>query len=86
MESADDRLVHVRLDEREQGVVAHATINNAGHLNAMNSALMQAFVDAMARLATDERLRAVVLTGAGRKAFIVGADINEMAASTSSST
>ena len=80
MESADDRLVHVRLDEREQGVVAHATINNAGHLNAMNSALMQAFVDAMARLATDERLRAVVLTGAGRKAFIVGADINEMAA------
>ena len=80
MESADDRLVHVRLDEREQGVVAHATINNAGHLNAMNSALMQAFVDAMARLAADERLRVVVLTGAGRKAFIVGADINEMAA------
>jgi len=80
LESADDRLVHVRLDEREQGVVAHATINNAGHLNAMNSALMQAFVDAMAQLATDERLRAVVLTGAGRKAFIVGADINEMAA------
>lgn len=80
LESADDRLVHVRLDEREQGVVAHATINNAGHLNAMNSALMQAFVDAMARLATDERLRVVVLTGAGRKAFIVGADINEMAA------
>jgi len=79
LESADDRLVHVRLDEREQGVVAHATINNAGHLNAMNSALMQAFVDAMAHLATDERLRAVVLTGAGRKAFIVGADINEMA-------
>jgi len=80
LESADDRLVHVRLDEREQGVVAHATINNAGHLNAMNSALMQAFVGAMAQLAADERLRAVVLTGAGRKAFIVGADINEMAA------
>ncbi len=29
MESADDRLVDVRLDEREQGVVAYATINNA---------------------------------------------------------
>jgi len=80
LESADDRLIHLRLDEREQGVVAHATINNAGHLNAMNSALMQAFVDAMGQLATEERLRAVVLTGAGRKAFIVGADINEMAA------
>ncbi len=80
MESADDRLVHLRLEEREEGVVAHATINNAGHLNAMNSALMQAFVDVMAQLATEERLRAVVLTGAGRKAFIVGADMNEMAA------
>jgi enoyl-CoA hydratase len=79
LESADDRLVDVRLDEREQGVVAYATINNAGHLNAMNSALMQAFVDAMAQLATDERLRAVVLTGAGDRAFTAGADINEMA-------
>ncbi len=79
MESADDRLVDVRLDEREQGVVAYATINNAGHLNAMNSALMQAFVDAMAQLATDERLRAVVLTGAGDRDFTAGADINEMA-------
>ena len=79
MESADDQLVPVRLDEREQGVVAHATINNAGHLNAMNSALMQAFVDAMAQLATDERLRAVVLTGAGDRAFTAGADITEMA-------
>jgi enoyl-CoA hydratase/carnithine racemase len=80
LESSGDRLVHVRLDQRKQGIIAHATINNARHLNAMNSALMEAFVDVMAQLATDERLRAVVLTGAGRKAFIVGADINEMAA------
>jgi enoyl-CoA hydratase/carnithine racemase len=80
LESSGDRLVHVRLDQRKQGIIAHATINNARHLNAMNSALMEAFVDAMAQLATDERLRAVVLTGAGRKAFIAGADINEMAA------
>ena len=80
MESADDPLVHVRLEERKQGIVAHVTINNAQHLNAMNSALMEAFVDALAQLAIDQRLRAVVLTGAGRKAFIVGADINEMAA------
>ena len=80
MESSDDQLVHIRLDQRKPGIVAHATINNARHLNAMNSALMETFIGAMAQLATDERLRAMVLTGAGPKAFIVGADINEMAA------
>ena len=45
----------------------------------MNSALMDEFVATMTELAADERLRAVVLNGAGPKAFIVGADINEMA-------
>ncbi|HMK71253.1 MAG TPA: enoyl-CoA hydratase [Xanthobacteraceae bacterium] len=79
MRSADGRPVHVRLDERKDGVVAYATINNAGRLNAMNSAVMAALVDAMAQLATDERLRAVVLTGAGDRAFTAGADITEMA-------
>jgi enoyl-CoA hydratase len=77
--SSDDRQIHVRLDERPRGTVAHVTLGNARNLSAMNSALMGEFVDTMARLATDERLRAVVLTGAGPKAFIVGADIGEMA-------
>lgn len=79
MQSSDQSWILVRLDERKQGVVAYVTIDNARHLNAMNSALMSEFVDTMARLATDERLRAVVLSGAGPKAFIVGADLNEMA-------
>lgn len=70
----------MRLEERRQGVVAHLTFNNPRRLNAMNSALMDAFIETMVRLGDDERLRAVVLTGAGPKAFIVGADINEMAA------
>ncbi len=79
LESSDAQQVNVRRDERKRGVVAYVTIDNAGKLNAMNSALMGEFVERMAQLATDARLRAVVLTGAGRKAFIVGADINEMA-------
>ena len=45
----------------------------------MNSALMDDFVATMTELADEEDLRAVVLAGAGPKAFIVGADINEMA-------
>jgi enoyl-CoA hydratase/carnithine racemase len=74
--------IDVRMEERPHGVVARLTINNARHLNALNSALMAEFVDVLARLAADQKLRAVVLTGAGDKSFIVGADIGEMAAIT----
>ena len=80
LRSSERRQIQIRRDERAPGIVAFVTINNARHLNAMNSALMGEFVDAMAQLAADTRLRAVVLTGDGPKAFIVGADINEMAA------
>lgn len=76
---SDEQKVRVRRDERPQGVVAHVTIDHARKLNAMNGALMRELAAAMTQLANEERLRAVVLTGAGT-AFIVGADINEMAA------
>ena len=79
MSGAYQPKVHLRLDERPQGVVATVTIDNARALNAMSGALMDQLVEAMARLAGDEHLRAVVLAGAGPKSFIVGADINEMA-------
>jgi enoyl-CoA hydratase len=79
LESSDDRKVHLRLDERQEGLVAYLTIDNARRLNAMNGALMDEFAGALAALGGDKRLRAVVLAGAGPKAFIVGADIHEMA-------
>jgi enoyl-CoA hydratase len=79
LETSDDRQVHVRLDERMQGVVATVTIDNARRLNVMNGALMSALADTMTKLAGNEALRAVVLNGAGPKAFTAGADINEMA-------
>lgn len=71
--------VDVHLDEREAGVIATLTLDNPRRLNAMSSALMDALIDAFRRLSENERLRAVVLTGAGDKAFTAGADINEMA-------
>jgi enoyl-CoA hydratase len=77
--TTDHRHVLVDRDDRSHGVVARVTINNARRLNAMNSALMDAFVAIMAELAADERVRVVVLTGTGSKSFIVGADIDEMA-------
>jgi enoyl-CoA hydratase/carnithine racemase len=78
LDSAGERVL-LRRDERPQGIVAYVTINNPHKLNAMNSVLMGALTDTMVELSADERLRAVVLTGAGPKSFIVGADINEMA-------
>ena len=68
--------VSVRHDARH---VAWLTIENAAKLNTLNRATMTALVDAAQRLAQDEALRAVVLRGAGDRAFIGGADIAEMA-------
>src|SRR5260221_12027056 len=48
----------------------------------MHSALMDEFVDTLSPLAAKAELRAFVLTGAGNKAFIGGADIREMSALT----
>lgn len=79
MTSAPGRIA-VGLDERRGGVVAHVTIDNGRKLNTLNSALMDRFVDEIEALGKREHLRAVVLTGAGHKAFIGGADIGEMAA------
>jgi len=72
--------VETRLDQRSGGLVAFVTVDNASRLNAMNSALMDEFVEKVSALATGAELRALVLTGAGDKAFIGGADIREMSA------
>jgi enoyl-CoA hydratase/carnithine racemase len=82
MSSDDTSQVEMRLDERRGGRVAVVTINNASRLNAMHSALMDEFIEKLSPLAADALLRALVLTGAGNKAFIGGADIREMSALT----
>ena len=71
----------VRREERaEGGWVAHLTIDNAARLNSLNRALMGEIVTAMADLARDPDLRLAVLSGAGGRAFVGGADIDEIAA------
>ena len=72
--------VHVDIEPRETGVVARVTIDNATRLNIIGSALMTEFVAKVTALGAREDLRAVVLTGAGERAFVGGADIHEMAA------
>jgi enoyl-CoA hydratase len=68
----------VRIQQDERGV-ATVTIDNPAKLNTLNSAIMTELIAAVERLGSDEKLRAVVLRGAGEKAFIGGADIDEMA-------
>ena len=81
MDSGDGRLVRLDFEQRgDEGRVARVTIANERRLNTMNAALMDAFVAVFDQLASDEALRAVVLTGAGPKAFVGGADIDEMGA------
>lgn len=71
--------VGVALEERPGGLIAWVTIEHEAKLNTLNSGLMSRFVEALKTLAENAQLRAVVLTGAGERAFIGGADIEEMA-------
>ena len=54
------------------------TINRPDKLNALNAATLDALDAAFANAAADDSVRVVVLTGAGPKAFVAGADISEM--------
>lgn len=78
--TAAARRVAVRFDERAGGTVAHLTIDNRIKLNTLDRALMTEFIAAVEALGTRQDLRALVVTGAGDRAFIGGADIPEMAA------
>lgn len=66
-------------EERAQGKVARLIIDNQRKLNILNSTVIEQFLDAMDRLAADKDIAVLVITGAGEKSFIGGADITEMA-------
>ena len=72
--------IDLRLDTRERGIVAYLTVDNRAKLNTLDSALMTQFIGKVEALATRDDLRALVLAGAGDRAFIGGASIPEMAA------
>lgn len=72
-------------DDDERGYVARIVVDHQARLNILNSELIRQLTEAVNSLATNERLRVLILTGAGDRAFIGGADINEMATLDSSS-
>ncbi|HVO66784.1 MAG TPA: enoyl-CoA hydratase-related protein [Syntrophales bacterium] len=58
--------------------IATITFNRPKALNAMNTETFKELRDAATRCKDDEGIKALVLTGAGEKAFVAGADISEM--------
>ncbi len=75
MQSQDYKLILTA----QEGAVATITLNRPDKLNALNMALMDEIVAALEGMEADDSVRAVILTGAGTRAFAAGADIGEMA-------
>ena len=67
--------------ERDDAV-ALVTINRPQVLNALNLATLDELRRVILDLKRDDSVRVVILTGSGEKAFVAGADVNELAAQT----
>jgi enoyl-CoA hydratase len=68
------------LFEADAAGIALITINRPDKLNALSAAVIAELRDAFERIAGDSAIRAAILTGAGEKAFVAGADIKELSA------
>lgn len=74
---AYDKLENVRTENRD-GVLL-VTIDRPKVLNALNAQTVEEIHRVFTEARTDDSVRAVILTGGGEKAFVAGADINELA-------
>jgi enoyl-CoA hydratase/carnithine racemase len=70
--------VHVKYEEKYGGRIATVTVDDERRLNCLSTAQIARLKEAFAALGADETLRAVVLTGAGQRAFIGGADLEDL--------
>ena len=67
------------------GAVAVLTVNRPKVLNALNTQTLDELRRAILELKRDDAVRVVILTGAGEKSFVAGADINELSTQTPTS-
>ncbi len=58
--------------------VATVTLNRPAAMNALNRALRKRLAEVMRAVDADEHVRAVILTGAGKRAFTAGLDLKEL--------
>src|SRR6266480_1742668 len=59
--------------------IAFVTINRPDKLNALNDQVVDELADAAERVATEDAIKGAILSGAGPKAFVAGADIGDLA-------
>ena len=62
----------------QEGPLAIVTMNRPKALNALNAELLGEMEELVDEIAKDQSIQAVIITGAGEKAFVAGADITEM--------
>jgi len=62
--------------------IGFVTVNRPEKLNALNRKTMDELEECFQEIESDDEVRVVILTGAGEKAFVGGADINELAVQT----
>jgi enoyl-CoA hydratase len=70
---------HVLFETDTVGI-ALVTINRPDKLNALSAAVIAELRDIFEHIRKDPAIRAAILTGAGEKAFVAGADIRELGA------
>ena len=70
--------IRTSISHHEAGTVAWLSVDNRSKLNVVGRELICTLREVLERLADDQALRALVLRGAGSRAFIGGADIREM--------
>jgi enoyl-CoA hydratase len=75
--TAEREYQHLRVTRESGGHVVLVEMHRPEVLNAMNTAMGEDLVACFAALARDSTIRAVVLTGAGDRAFCVGGDLKE---------
>ena len=64
--------------EHAEPSISVLTVNRPKALNALNAATLDEIADAVARVGADSAARVLLITGAGDKAFVAGADISAM--------
>lgn len=68
--------------EKRDPFIAVLTLDRPDKLNALDAELRELLIESLDALAADDDVRAVVIHGAGAKAFVAGADVTEFAART----
>ena len=72
---AYENLLYERKDR-----IGTITVNRPERLNALNVRTIQELAAVLSEAAEDQGVRVLIVTGAGEKAFVAGADIKELAA------